>query len=114
MRPSRAGGPSGHTLARTVGTLCTRPDLWWAALATAARLAAPGWWRHRPYAPVPDGRWWAFRMETAYGRPDAELDVADVIAFLEWCRSGGRRFRHPGPGGRGEQPDSRLGSSGRG
>ena len=28
-------------------------------------------------------------MVTAYGSPDAEPEPADVISYLEWCRSTG-------------------------
>jgi hypothetical protein len=63
-----------------------RPWLWWPALAAVWRMAAPGWWRRRPYLPLPDERLWAFRMVTAYGRADAEPEPADVVSYLEWCR----------------------------
>ena len=77
-----------------------RPGLWLTALGAVGRLAAPGWWRRRPYLPVPDGRLWAFRMVTAYGRPDAGPDTADVVSYLEWCRSTGMVSRSPkSPGG---------------
>jgi hypothetical protein len=76
-----------------------RPDLWWTALGALRRLAAPGWWTSRPYLPLPDGRLWEFRMVTAYGRPDQIPDRADVISFLEWCRSTARpRWRWGDPG----------------
>jgi hypothetical protein len=64
-----------------------RPALWGTALAAIGRLAAPGWWRRRPYLPNPDTKLWAFRMVTAYGRPDADPTPADVVSYLEWCRS---------------------------
>jgi hypothetical protein len=51
------------------------------------RLAPRWWWRTSPHLPLPDRRLWEFRMVTAYGRPDAVPERADVISFLEWCRS---------------------------
>jgi hypothetical protein len=86
-----------------VSAVARRPDLWWTALSALARLAAPGWWRRRPHLPVPDARLWSFRMVTAYGRPEAQPVGADVISYLEWCRTTanrGRPFRRatPGPG----------------
>jgi hypothetical protein len=86
-----------------------RPGLWWTALGALRRLAAPGWWRYRPHLPLPDGALWGFRMVTAYGRIDQTPDPADVISYLEWCRSTGHRRR----GARGHQvhtvPTGRLG-----
>lgn len=74
-----------------VRALITRPGLWPTAFCVLARLAVPGWWRTSPFLPLPDRRWWAFRMVTAYGRPDAQPVAADVVSYLEWCRSTGRR-----------------------
>ena len=81
------------------GSLSTRPDLWWVALGTARRLAAPGWWRRRPYVPLPADGLWAFRMETAYGRADVDPELGDVIAYLEWCRAPRRRHGHAAAAG---------------
>jgi hypothetical protein len=66
-----------------------RPDLWWAALGALVRLARPGWWRSGSRLPLPDARLWAFRMVTAYGDPNATPEAADLISYLEWCRSTG-------------------------
>jgi hypothetical protein len=68
--------------ARAVAAVLIRPRLW----RDAAALAPPGWWRRRPYLPVPDTGYLAFRMETQYGRADAPADPEDVVAYLEWCR----------------------------
>ena len=79
-----------------VEAVLRRPDLWWAALGAVRRLAAPGWWRSPPRLPLPDRRLWRFRMVTAYGSPDADPEAADLISYLEWCRSTGghRRSLH--------------------
>ena len=70
-----------------VGAVLRRPDLWFTALGELRRLAPRLWWRTPPHLPLPDRRLWEFRMVTAYGRPDAVPDRADVVAFLEWCRA---------------------------
>jgi hypothetical protein len=57
-------------------------------------LAPPGWWRRLPPSPSPSKRWIEFRMETAYGRPEARPPADDVVAFLEWCRETRRINRH--------------------
>jgi hypothetical protein len=85
--------PSAATMLAVASAVFRRPGLWGPALAAIVRLAAPGWWRRSPYLPLPDGRLWAFRMVTAYGRPDADLHPADVVSYLQWSRS----FRRPVP-----------------
>ena len=75
-------------VARAIGL---RPRLWAAALAAVWRLAEPGGWRRAPHLPLPDEHLWSFRMVTAYGRPDAQPDAEDIVAYLEWCRSAKRR-----------------------
>ena len=81
--------PSRSAMATVASTVLRHPALWSTALAAMGRLAAPGWWRRSPHLPLPDGRLWAFRMVTAYGRPDAEPDPSDVVSYLQWCRSAG-------------------------
>jgi hypothetical protein len=83
--------PVRDTALPVAGALLRKPRLWVPALLTLGRLARPGWWRRRPYLPLPDDRLWAFRMETVYGRPDADPDVEDVLAYLDWCRRDARR-----------------------
>jgi hypothetical protein len=92
-----ASGPGAGTAARVVRALAGRPDLWWTAAGAVLRLAAPGWWRERPPLPLPAPSLWAFRMETAYGRADVDPEGADVLAYLEWCRSMAGRGRTRGP-----------------
>lgn len=63
-----------------------RPSLWPVALSVAAGLVPARWWRRRPFLPVPDRRWLAFRMETAYGDPGAVPTADDLAAYLGWAR----------------------------
>jgi hypothetical protein len=65
-----------------------RPQLWAVAVRQTLRLAAPGWWRRWPPAPLPDPAYLRFRFQTAFGT--GEPAPADVIAYLEWCRRFGR------------------------
>ena len=78
---------SRREVAALVGAVLGRPDLWFTAVGELRRLAPRLWWRTPPHLPLPDRRLWEFRMVTAYGRPDAVPDRADVVAFLEWCRA---------------------------
>ncbi|HMD45659.1 MAG TPA: hypothetical protein VKG43_05845 [Acidimicrobiales bacterium] len=78
---------SAATLARVAWVVLRHPGLWPAALVAVLRLAAPGWWRRWPPLPVPDPRYWAFRMVTAYGdEHDDQPSAADVVAYLRWCQ----------------------------
>ena len=69
--------------------VAARPDLWPVAVRQAARFARPRWWRRAPFLPVPDAGYLRFRLETAYGEAIAPKP-ADLVAYLEWCRSGPR------------------------
>jgi hypothetical protein len=72
--------------ADVVKAVAVRPGLWRTALVVVARFAAPGWWRRRPYLPLPADDLWRFRMVTAYGDPDRRPPPSDVLDYLEWCR----------------------------
>lgn len=106
-------GPSWPSVLAMARAVATRPDLWWTAAGALRRLAAPGWWASPPHLPLPDGRLWEFRMITAYGHGDRVPERADLVSYLEWCRStthrGGRRGG-PGPvpagGDRRDEPGS--------
>jgi hypothetical protein len=76
-----------------VGIL-VRPRLWATAVRQVGRLARPGWWHRLPFLPVPDRAYLRFRLETQYGSAPEPV-AADVVAYLEWCRSmrvSGRRY----------------------
>lgn len=62
------------------------PALWLTAVRQAYLLAPRGWWRRRPFLPVPDREYLRFRMVTAYGMPDRHPEPDDVVTYLEWCR----------------------------
>jgi len=66
--------------------LARRPALWGTALRQTVRLARPGWWRRRPFLPLPDAGYLRFRMITAYGEPDRVPAPDDVLTYLRWCR----------------------------
>ncbi|HET6810530.1 MAG TPA: hypothetical protein VFH50_05935 [Acidimicrobiales bacterium] len=61
---------------------------------TVGRLAPPGWWRRAPHLPLPDERYLAFRMETAYGDPARPALGEDLVDYLEWCRRRRRSARY--------------------
>ena len=80
-----------RALKPTLRALIRRPDLWPVALRSVLQLAPRGWWRRRPYLPVPDDDWLRFRMVTAYGgegsvTAEQPLPAEDVIVWLQWMR----------------------------
>jgi len=64
-----------------------RPGLWVTALRLVRRTAPPGWWRSRPFLPVPPAEYVRFRLLTQYGDPDHRWVPGDVVRYLEWCKS---------------------------
>ncbi|MEP1126229.1 MAG: hypothetical protein ABJH68_20290 [Ilumatobacter sp.] len=64
-----------------------RPRLWSTAARQARRTSAPGWWKRRPFLPVPSGEYLRFRLLTQYGDDEHAWDPDDVVRYLEWCRS---------------------------
>ncbi|HVE45581.1 MAG TPA: hypothetical protein VNA57_02375 [Acidimicrobiales bacterium] len=79
--------PPGLSILKILPALAVRPHLWVTALRQVLVLAPPGWWRRRPFLPLPDAAYLAFRLETMYGDRAAQPAPADVVAYLEWCRS---------------------------
>ncbi len=77
---------AGTNLARLGSAVARRPRLWGAAIAAGRSHLPPGWWRQRPFLPLPDRAWMRFRIETAYGGDgSAPIEVDDAITWLEWC-----------------------------
>lgn len=71
--------------------IVVRPWLWWTALRQLGRIVRRGWWRRRPFLPIPDRDYLRFRWETQYGTGARPATVAaDVVTYLEWCRESGR------------------------
>ena len=92
MRRHAPEGPFGLScavvtwLVPAMAAVAARPALWPVAVRQGLRLAVPGWWRRWPPVPRPDPDYLRFRMQTAFGDPEAAPAPADVVAYLEWCR----------------------------
>ena len=63
-----------------------RPRLWSTAIRQIRRMIPTRWWTRPPFVPIPDREYVRYRLETAYGE-HATPRVADVVRYLEWCRS---------------------------
>lgn len=87
----RLGLPSGTFAAGRA--VARRPALWRAALRQARVLVPTGWWRRRPFLPLPDRDWMAFRLTTAYGDPAAPIVADDLVTWLEWSATARPRAR---------------------
>ena len=73
-------GPVAAAVAR-------RPWLWSTAVRQVIALTPSGWWRRRPWLPVPDPAYMHFRLVTQYGDGDHPPEPDDVVTYLRWCRS---------------------------
>ncbi|MBN2622748.1 MAG: hypothetical protein JXA83_05240 [Acidimicrobiales bacterium] len=63
------------------------PTLWLTGLRQVLVLAAPGWWRRRPFLPLPAPGYLRFRLQTAYGGAgDHAPEPDDLVTYLRWCR----------------------------
>ena len=55
------------------------------ALARAGwRLRRSLWWRRAPFLPLPDRRYWSFRMVTAYGTGGARPTPESLVEAARW------------------------------
>lgn len=79
MTPARA-------LLAAAAAVVLRPSLWATALIELRRFTPDGWWRRRPFLPVPDPALLRFRAVTQYGDPARPPDPHDVVSWLRWCK----------------------------
>ena len=63
--------------------------MWTTAVRQMRRTAPAGWWRRRPFLPVPSGDYLRFRLVTQYGSADHRPEPADVLNYLAWCKGNG-------------------------
>jgi hypothetical protein len=73
-------------IVRLAVAVAGRPALWPTALRQLRRTAPSGWWRRRPFLPIPSGDYLRFRLLTQSGETAGPLAVDDVMDYLEWCR----------------------------
>jgi len=47
-------------------------------------LRRDGWWRAVPFLPLPDAKYWHFRMVTANGDSPEGLTLEAMVSAAEW------------------------------
>ena len=74
-------------LRSAAGAVARHPSLWFVAVRQALVVAAPGWWRRRPFLPLPPADYLRFRLQTAYGGAgERPPEPDDLVTYLRWCR----------------------------
>ena len=76
------------TRVRFIGALVTRalvrPAVGAALVRVAWRFRSHGWYRRPPFLPIPDRDYVRWRMDTAYGDPDAVPPIDAIVRYAEW------------------------------
>ena len=49
------------------------------------RLRRQRWWNQSPFLPVPDPRYWEFRLATALGDPARHMSASEAVAAARWA-----------------------------
>ena len=72
---------------RIVGSVLLRPLLWPVAVRTVVAMSPRGWWRKKPFLPLPPRDYLAFRLQTQYGGAGTNAPRPnDVLKYLQWLR----------------------------
>jgi hypothetical protein len=61
-----------------------RPALWLEAWRAARETRCKQWWKRLLL--VPESEYLRWRVTTVYGDPDARLETADMVRYLQWRR----------------------------
>jgi len=67
------------------GRAVRRPSLAVDLVRVAWRFRNRRWYRRFPFVPLPDREYVRWRMDTAYGSPDAIPPAADVERYVRWA-----------------------------
>ena len=95
FHPSRDHGPRRAMASpyRAIASLALRrPTLVPHMLGAAWAFRSRGWWRRPPFLPVPPSAYLRWRMETAYGDPEAVPPDDEMERFLRWASRMRRRM----------------------
>ena len=69
---------------RELAYLATRPREAIVVARAGWRLRRAAWWRRAPFLPLPDERYWAFRMLTAFGSAPSRATPAQLVDAARW------------------------------
>lgn len=70
-----------------------RPRLWPAMLSAGWAFRPRGWYRKPPFLPLPSREYMRWRLETAYGDPDAVPPRDELVRFITWSAEMRRRMK---------------------
>jgi hypothetical protein len=98
-----AAPPAGDRRLREVSTLYVkvlglalrRPRLIPHLVAAAWAFRARDWYSKPPFLPLPSRSYMRWRIETAYGDPDASPPLSDLERYLVWTSRMRREMRRP-------------------
>lgn len=76
---------------RMIGLVLRRPGLLPAVVGLAWAARRRGWYRRPPFLPLPPRSYLRWRMDTAYGDPEADPSAEDLARYLSWARRMRRR-----------------------
>lgn len=82
-----------HLYRRMVGLALRRPRLLPHLVRAAWAFRARHWYRRLPFLPLPSRSYLRWRMETAYGDPDATPRADEIERYLVWTTDMRRRMR---------------------
>lgn len=78
---------------RVLGVALRRPSLLPRLLVAGWVFRARDWYRRPPFLPVPPASFLRWRMETAYGDPEATPSSSELSRYLRWSARMRRRMR---------------------
>ncbi len=70
-----------------------RPRLWPALLSAAWAFRTRSWYRKPPFLPLPSKEYMRWRLETAYGDPEAVPPDEEIVRFVTWSAAMRKRMR---------------------
>jgi hypothetical protein len=72
----------------TVSRILRSPSHWIPTLQATRAMAPAGWWRHRPFLPLPAEDYWRFRLQTFQGGDGTTPPTPEeFLEVVEWFRA---------------------------
>ena len=78
---------------RMAALVIRRPWLFPVAAGAAWAFRRRGWYRRFPFLPMPSRAYLRWRMDTAYGDPEAVPPYEELERYLKWARDMRRQMR---------------------